>query len=184
MAAPLSNSTKGALSTLLWMASSLGVLILNKEIYSSGFRYPLFVTGVGQLFSCLGGMLMVRLSILSMPRVSTPGAMLRTVTPVVLAGASSLFFGNYAFVYLSIAFVQMLKAFTPAITLLLCLLVKLERFSLAVALAVLLIGLGTGSTIFVEQSAPTFHMLGFLAFLLSSISTAPPPPLPCPLPSC
>ena len=38
--------------------------------------------------------------------------MLKNVFPVAACGAGSLFFGNYAYLYLSVSFIQMLKVQT------------------------------------------------------------------------
>ena len=49
----------GIFSIIIWMFFSSALIILNKNLYKMGFEKPMLVTGGGQLFSLLGGLLMV-----------------------------------------------------------------------------------------------------------------------------
>jgi hypothetical protein len=53
---------------------------------------------------------------------------------------------------------QILKAFTPALTLLLCVLAGLERPRWPLLLSVLLIAGGTAGAVLIESGTPSFHM--------------------------
>lgn len=61
----------GSLSTLLWTLFSSALIILNKDIYRMGFHRPFFVTGMGQLFSFVGGLALVYSG--SLPLRKLPG---------------------------------------------------------------------------------------------------------------
>ncbi len=50
----------GAISTVLWMFLSTALIVANKRIYAQGFSHPFFVTGMGQVFSALGGLVLVQ----------------------------------------------------------------------------------------------------------------------------
>lgn len=70
--------------------------------------------------------------------------LLKKLSPVVLCCAASMYFGNAAYMHLSVAFIQILKAFTPAITLLLAAAFGIESLRPTLLMSVLLIALGTG----------------------------------------
>ncbi len=67
---------------------------------------------------------------------------------------------------------QILKAFTPALTLLLCVAAGLERLTWPLSLSVLLIAVGTASAVLVESGTAAFSLLGLLSFGASSITEA------------
>lgn len=50
----------------------------------------------------------------------SPGVFLLRVLPSVVSFAGTLYLGNFAYLSLSMAFIQMLKAMVPAITLVRC----------------------------------------------------------------
>lgn len=137
------TTAKGVAATLLWMAFSSLLIIYNKRLYQAGFGFPMFVTGMGQVFSALGGWVLVTAGFLPLRPPPSPRFFLTALLPIVASTAATMFFGNYAYLYLSVAFIQILKAFTPAITLLLCVLFRIERFSKALFASVMLIALGT-----------------------------------------
>eukprot|EP00201_Polytomella_parva_P017845 CAMPEP_0175058952 /NCGR_PEP_ID=MMETSP0052_2-20121109/12147_1 /TAXON_ID=51329 ORGANISM="Polytomella parva, Strain SAG 63-3" /NCGR_SAMPLE_ID=MMETSP0052_2 /ASSEMBLY_ACC=CAM_ASM_000194 /LENGTH=299 /DNA_ID=CAMNT_0016324417 /DNA_START=343 /DNA_END=1242 /DNA_ORIENTATION=+ len=59
--------------------------------------------------------------------------------------------GNAAYMYLSLSFVQILKAFTPAVTLFVCSLAGQERLTPALLVSVSLVALGTGGAVWAEK---------------------------------
>ncbi|KXZ47736.1 hypothetical protein GPECTOR_33g618 [Gonium pectorale] len=163
----------GVGSTLLWMMFSSLVIILNSSLYRRGFAYPSTVTGVGQLASALFGVFLGRLSDGQRLRpVPPPRVWLRSLLPIAAATAASMYFGNLAYLYLSVSFIQILKAFTPAITLLLCVAARLERLTAPLLVSVTMVAGGIAGAVAVESGAPSFSMLGFLAFMASSLTEA------------
>lgn len=58
-----------AATTLLWMVFSSALIILNKDVYELGFHRPFFVTGMGQLFSLLGGLALVHTGFLPLRKL-------------------------------------------------------------------------------------------------------------------
>lgn len=65
-----------------------------------------------------------------------------------------------------------LQAFTPALTLLLCVLAGLERFTWPLLLSVLMIAGGTAGAVLLESGTPAFSVIGFGAFMASSLTEA------------
>ncbi|GIM08877.1 hypothetical protein Vretimale_12833 [Volvox reticuliferus] len=168
----LSRLLVGILSTLTWMLFSSAVIILNKQLYAGGFAYPSTVTGAGQLFSALSGFL---LAAVSGQRLRPPPGLrvfLRVLLPIAACTACSMYFGNMTYLYLSVSFIQILKAFTPAITLALCVAAGLERPSGRLLVAIAMIVGGTAGAVLVESGAPSFRLVGFMAFMASSLTEA------------
>ncbi len=66
----------------------------------------------------------------------------------------------------------LLQAFTPALTLLLCVLAGLERFTWPLLLSVLMIAGGTAGAVLLESGTPAFSLIGFGAFMASSLTEA------------
>jgi hypothetical protein len=45
----LEHAAAGFISTLLWCVASSLLIIYNKDLYDTGFAYPLMVCGMGQV---------------------------------------------------------------------------------------------------------------------------------------
>ena len=73
----------------------------------------------------------------------TPRFYLTRIAPVGLAMALTLHFGNVVYLHLSVAFIQMLKAFTPIVTMVALAVAGLEAPKRALVSAVSLIAVGT-----------------------------------------
>mmetsp|Transcript_8820 Transcript_8820/g.29088 ORF Transcript_8820/g.29088 Transcript_8820/m.29088 type:complete len:385 (-) Transcript_8820:139-1293(-) len=89
-------------------------------------------------------------------KTMTPAFYVRRVMPIGLALAGTLATGNAAYLYNSVAFVQMLKAFSPVILLLLLFATRLERPRALLVAAIVIISFGTGLSAHGEV-----HMSGF-----------------------
>lgn len=82
-----------------------------------------------------------------MPLSRGPPSSLREIMrliPLVACTAGTMFLGNAPYMHLSLSFIQILKAFTPALTLVVGMAAGVERLTAALVLSVLLIALGTG----------------------------------------
>lgn len=64
--------------------------------------------------------------------------------PLVAFTAGTMFLGNAPYMHLSLSFIQILKAFTPALTLVVGVAAGIEKVTPALLLSVLLIAAGTG----------------------------------------
>ena len=81
-----------------------------------GFAYPMMVSGLGQLSSAICSALAIKVfrvqPLTCVAQVTWP-FYLRNMMVVGGATAASLCFGNAGYLYLTVSFVQILKAFTP-----------------------------------------------------------------------
>ena len=131
---------------VVWISLSMTLICMNKAILSTwGFSYPFFLTAWHMVFAT------VLTQILSRTTNMLPGVKQNAVTmkvymqkiiPIAFCFALSLVCGNKAYIFLSVAFIQMLKAFTPVGVLLLSFVGGLESPSMVQLLIVLFISAG------------------------------------------
>lgn len=93
----------------------------------AGFRYPIALSGLGQAFSAVAAFVCCRvLRIVPAEKVVDVRFFTIRMLPVGLCMAVTLMCGNTVYMYLTVAFIQMLKAFTPVITMVGLFLASLE----------------------------------------------------------
>jgi hypothetical protein len=97
----------------------------------AGFKYPVSLSGLGQGFSALAAFATCHLLkwVPAEKRVDSKFFASRML-PVGFFNATTLMFGNAVYMYLSVAFIQMLKALTPVITMVGLFLASMEVRSL------------------------------------------------------
>ncbi|BDA42040.1 probable sugar phosphate/phosphate translocator At5g25400 [Coccomyxa sp. Obi] len=97
----------------LWITLSGTVILYNKWILAYyGFPYPITLTMWHMLFSSALAFLCVRTGYV--PSVNmTADTYFRAVVPIGALFAGTLWLGNAAYLYLSVSFIQMLKALMP-----------------------------------------------------------------------
>lgn len=158
-------------SGLLFCAASTGIIMLNKWIIASmGFRLPMTLSFLGMAFSFVASLALVKLTDWVPRNVDiTPAFALRRALPIGVLIAATLYFGNLAYIDLSVSFMQMLKASTPIVVLILMYAAGLEAPSLGLIASVLVIALGTLVAAFGEVR---FAWPGFLAFSTSQLTEA------------
>ncbi|EIE22024.1 plastidic phosphate translocator-like protein [Coccomyxa subellipsoidea C-169] len=102
-----------ALYVSLWITLSGTVIMYNKWILAYyGFPYPITLTMWHMLFSSALAFLCVRTDYV--PSVNmTADTYFRAVIPIGALFAGTLWLGNAAYLYLSVSFIQMLKALMP-----------------------------------------------------------------------
>jgi len=131
----------------LYLLTGPALILANKWIMRDiGFHYPMMVSGMGQLSSSIGAFLVIRvfgLQTLQHAEQVTWSFYLRNMGVIGAANASSLWLGNSVYMYLTVSFVQMLKAFTPGFIVMLLFLMRVETPSRKVVGAVLMICVGT-----------------------------------------
>lgn len=94
------------------------LMFLNKHILSTlNFQFPIMLTLMGMGFTCLSAGLLCRLGMADWAhRHTMSGAVfIRQVVPIGLLAGGSVYFSNLAYLHLGVAYIQMLKAATPAV---------------------------------------------------------------------
>ncbi|AEO61636.1 hypothetical protein MYCTH_2311983 [Thermothelomyces thermophilus ATCC 42464] len=106
----------------VWIALSSSVILFNKWILSTlGFAYPVLLTTYHLGFASIMTQLLARYTTLLDGRKTvkmTGRVYLRAIVPIGFFFSLSLICGNLTYLYLSVAFIQMLKATTPVAVLL------------------------------------------------------------------
>ncbi|EMR63254.1 hypothetical protein MGN70_012385 [Eutypa lata] len=111
-----------ALYVAVWISLSSSVILFNKWILDTlEFRYPVILTTYHLTFATIATQLLARYTTLLDGRKTvkmTGRVYLRAIVPIGIFFSLSLICGNLTYLYLSVAFIQMLKATTPVAVLL------------------------------------------------------------------
>jgi len=160
-----------ALSATLFCAASSAIILLNKWIVSElGFAFPMTLSLLGMVFSFAASAAICLLTNM-VPRTVELNTdfCLRRAMPIGLLTALTLYFGNLAYVSLSVSFLQMLKASTPILVMSLMFCAGLDSPSVSMVFSVLLIAAGTFIAAFGEIR---FSWHGVLAMTTSQFTEA------------
>ncbi|KAH8177264.1 triose-phosphate transporter family protein [Sarocladium implicatum] len=100
-----------------WIFFSNVTILFNKWLLdNAGFRYPIILTCWHLVFATAATQILAHTTSLLDSRHSLPltrRLYLRTILPIGLLYSGSLVFSNLVYVYLSVAFIQMLKSISP-----------------------------------------------------------------------
>ncbi|KAK7940927.1 uncharacterized protein PG986_013314 [Apiospora aurea] len=138
-----------------WILFSNLTIIFNKWLLdTAGFRYPIILTTLHLITATVLTQLLARFTPLLNSRHAVPltgRIYLRAILPIGMLYTASLVFSNLSYLFLSVSFLQMLKAFAPATTLLISWGVGITTPQMTVFYNVLVIVFGT-----------QFNWLGFV----------------------
>mmetsp|Transcript_3786 Transcript_3786/g.4166 ORF Transcript_3786/g.4166 Transcript_3786/m.4166 type:complete len:327 (+) Transcript_3786:86-1066(+) len=143
----MSSSTSQALFYIaIWITASCSMIMFNKAVLSSyDFPYPIFLTTWHMVLSTILTQILSRTTDL-LPGVKEgkidTNVIKTKIFPVALLFAISLICANKAYLFLSVSYIQMLKASTPVAVLGLSLLLRIENSSYIELNIVSLISLG------------------------------------------
>ncbi|KAK3314987.1 triose-phosphate transporter family-domain-containing protein [Apodospora peruviana] len=114
---PPKSTIHPALYVIVWISLSSSVILFNKWILSTlGFAYPVLLTTYHLTFATIMTQILARYTTLLDGRKTvkmTGRVYLRAIVPIGFFFSLSLICGNLTYLYLSVAFIQMLKATTP-----------------------------------------------------------------------
>jgi len=138
------------------------VILFNKWLLSTvEFSFPIFLTTWHLVFATIATQVLARTTTLldARRRVKMTGRVyVRAIAPIGFFFSLSLICGNQAYMYLSVAFIQMLKATTPVAVLLATWSMRLEspNFKILGNVSVIVFGV-----IIASWGEIDFHLLGF-----------------------
>ncbi|CAL5338033.1 unnamed protein product [Camellia sinensis] len=130
---------------LIYIMLSSGVILYNKWVLSPkyfNFPFPITLTMIHMGFSGLVAFLLVRVFKVVSPVKMTFEIYATCVIPISAFFASSLWFGNTAYLHISVAFIQMLKALMPVATFLVAVLCGTDKLRWDVFLNMVLVSVG------------------------------------------
>ncbi|PNP42844.1 hypothetical protein TGAM01_v201482 [Trichoderma gamsii] len=115
--APAKASLHPIFYVVTWIGFSSSVILFNKWLLDTlNFRYPVILTTYHLTFATVVTQILARWTTLLDGRKTvkmTGRVYLRAVVPIGIFFSLSLICGNLTYLYLSVAFIQMLKATTP-----------------------------------------------------------------------
>lgn len=160
-------------ASLGWMIVSSTLILLNKDLMVvDGFKYPMTLSGMGMGFSAVASFMACRLfRIVPMKAGTTVTAnyYVQRIVPVGFFMAVTLHFGNLVYMHLTVSFIQMLKAFTPVITMVFLFIARLEQPNGRMIQAVLIVAFGTAMASYGEMK---FSAFGVTVTMLSGAAEA------------
>lgn len=118
---PPKPSLPASFYVVAWIAASSAVILFNKWILDTKeFKYPILLTSWHLAFGTFMTQVLARTTTLldGRHKVKMTGRVyLRAIVPIGFFFSLSLICGNVSYLYLSVSFIQMLKATTPVMTL-------------------------------------------------------------------
>lgn len=132
----------------LQLLLSSALILLNKWLLSTAnFGFPIILSSMGMLVSAGASYVLVDvMQLVRVPdetrRLIDARFQLTRIQPVAVVAAITLSTGNYAYVYLSVSIIQVLKSFTPVLTLLLLVSLGMSRPSRKLVASVCIITAG------------------------------------------
>ncbi|KAG1716829.1 hypothetical protein ID866_351 [Astraeus odoratus] len=147
----------------VWIVLSSAVIIYNNHLYNDlQFRYPVFLVTWHLTFATIGTRVLQRTTNLldGVKDVHmTQHMFLRSILPIGLLFSGSLILSNTAYLYLSVAYIQMLKAFTPVAILLISWASRIQEPNRKLMVIVLTISSGVALA---SRGELHFNVFGFL----------------------
>lgn len=126
----------------LWIFLSAAVILVNKYVLSvSGFPYPLALTATHMAFCSVLAFLVVKMGFAEATPISAD-TYISCILPIGLLFAITLWTSNAAYLYLSVSFIQMLKATTPLVVFMVGCGFGTERFTMNSLGNMVIVGVG------------------------------------------
>ena len=154
---------------LFCVAGPLATIMNRRTLLASAVPIPITISAVGMAVTALAS----RVALRARPGLATHNVAapdyLRVCLPIGAAAAMSLALGLQAYLYLSISFVQMLKAFTPVIVLVVTVARRLRKLTPRLLVAVLSMAAGV---VLAASGEGSFNALGVTVMLSSEVAEA------------
>ncbi|KAF9051355.1 triose-phosphate transporter family-domain-containing protein [Panaeolus papilionaceus] len=147
----------------IWIILSSAVIIYNNYIYNTlNFKYPVFLVTWHLAFAAVGTRVLQRTTHLldgARDVHMSKDMFVRSILPIGLLFSGSLILSNTAYLYLSVSYIQMLKAFTPVAILLISWTFRIQEPNKKLAVIVLMISSGVALA---SHGELRFNLIGFL----------------------
>ena len=155
---------------LAYLVFAATTVISNKHlITNTNFHSAIFVSSLGSWFGWIVSLGMVWSKRTTLVHNLTLKEWTVSVLPIGLATACSLAAANVAYFYLSLAFIQVLKAFAPVITFGVLIAFGLDRHNTKILVALCVIVFGSLIACYGEMH---FTLMGLLCMLIAEVSEA------------
>jgi len=157
----------------IWIAVSSAVILYNYHLYSNlKFRYPVFLVTWHLTFAAIGTRVLQRTTNLldGVKDVNmTKEMFVKSILPIGLLFSGSLILSNTAYLYLSVSYIQMLKAFNAVAVLLISFAFRIQEPNKKLAVIVVMISTGVALA---SQGERKFNLFGFTVQALAVLFEA------------
>ncbi|GJE94845.1 TPT-domain-containing protein [Phanerochaete sordida] len=157
----------------IWIVLSSSVIIYNNYLYNTlNFKYPVFLVTWHLTFAAIGTRVLQRTTPLldgAKDVHISKELFMRSILPIGLLFSASLILSNTAYLYLSVAYIQMLKAFVPVAILLISWTFRLQEPSKRLAVIILMISCGVALA---SKGELKFDLVGFVVQALAVVFEA------------
>jgi len=144
---------------VVWIGLSALVILLNKYVLAySGFPFPIALTLSHMAFCASLAFVLIKLGISDTAHMDS-AMYIRSVLPIAALFAGTLWMGNAAYMYISVAFIQMIKALMPAAVYTSGIVFGTEKYSLSYALNMVVVTIGVAAASYGELN---FNLIGVL----------------------
>ncbi|KAF8187014.1 hypothetical protein K438DRAFT_1973195 [Mycena galopus ATCC 62051] len=147
----------------IWMAFSISVILYNNYLYHDlKFQYPVFLVTCHLIFATIGTRVLQRTTNLldgTKDISMNKNMFLKSILPIALLFSGSLVLSNLAYLYISISYILVLKAFNPVAVLLISWAFRTAEPNRRLAFIVCIISFGVALTFSGEFH---FQLIGFL----------------------
>ncbi|MED6207038.1 GDP-mannose transporter gonst5 [Stylosanthes scabra] len=161
---------RSLLSILQWWMFNVTVIIVNKWIFQKlDFKFPLSVSCVHFICSAIGAYMVIH--VLKMKPLITvdPEDRWRRIFPMSFVFCINIVLGNVSLRYIPVSFMQTIKSFTPATTVVLQWLVWRKYFEWRIWCSLIPI---VGGILLTSVTELSFNAFGFCAALFGCLATS------------
>ncbi|KAJ4850935.1 GDP-mannose transporter gonst5 [Turnera subulata] len=161
---------RSLLAILQWWGFNVTVIIMNKWIFQKlDFKFPLSVSCVHFICSSIGAYIVIKVLKLKPLITVDPEDRWRRIFPMSFVFCVNIVLGNVSLRYIPVSFMQTIKSFTPATTVVLQWLVWRKYFDWRIWASLVPI---VGGILLTSVTELSFNMFGFSAALLGCLATS------------
>ena len=155
---------------LAWsLVSGLIIILNNWVMHYDGFPFPIALSATGPLFSWVVSAVLVASGHTRLERQMTFKTWMQQVFPIGFFTAVSYATGNELYLFMSVSFIQMLKAAVPCVTMMVLVGANLEKPHRVTVLGVAILTFGTALAAYGEIA---FQWIGVVMMFASEFSEA------------
>ncbi|KAK6939873.1 Sugar phosphate transporter domain [Dillenia turbinata] len=161
---------RSLLAILQWWGFNVTVIIMNKWIFQKlDFKFPLTVSCIHFICSSVGAYLVIKVLKMKPLIVVDPEDRWRRIFPMSFIFCINIVLGNVSLRYIPVSFMQTIKSFTPATTVILQWLVWRKYFDWRIWASLIPI---VGGILLTSITELSFDMAGFCAALFGCLATS------------
>ncbi|CAH2033568.1 unnamed protein product [Thlaspi arvense] len=161
---------RSLLSILQWWGFNVTVIIMNKWIFQKlDFKFPLWVSCVHFICSSIGAYIVIRVLKIKPLIVVDPEDRWKRIFSMSVVFCINIVLGNISLRYIPVSFMQTIKSFTPATTVVLQWLVWRKYFEWRIWASLVPI---VGGILLTSITELSFNVFGFCAALFGCLATS------------